>query len=97
MNTLDELVYYCEEKEPVLCLLSSFSVGIPVSEAEFEKMEMSDEEIEKIRSGKNPHNIRSFKCGIQDFHRVYKILSEYEKDNLEKWLHSFLSNVIILF
>lgn len=71
-----------------------FSVGIPVSEAEFEKMEMSDEEIEKIRSGKNPHNIRSFKCGIQDFHRVYKILSEYEIDNLEKWLHSFVMFMI---
>ena len=71
-----------------------FSVGIPVSEAEFERMEMSDEDIAKIRSGKNPHNIRSFKCGIQDFHRVYKFLSEYEIDNLEKWLHSFVMFMI---
>lgn len=71
-----------------------FSVGIPVSEAEFERMEMSDEDIAKIRSSKNPHNIRSFKCGIQDFHRVYKFLSEYEIDNLEKWLHSFVMFMI---
>lgn len=55
---------------------------------------MSDEDIAKIQSGNKPYNIRSFKCGIQDFHRVYKFLSEQEIDDLEKWLHSFVMFMI---
>lgn len=90
-NDTDYRDFLCAHKEE---LHNLFSVGIPVSEAEFERMEMSDEDIAKIRSGKNPHNIRSFKCGIQDFHRVYKFLSEHEIDNLEKWLHSFVMFMI---
>lgn len=83
--------FLCIHKEE---LHNLFSMGIPVSEVEFKEMEMSDEDIVKIRSGKNPHNIRSFKCGIQDFYRVYKFLLEQGMDDIEKWLHSFVMFMI---
>lgn len=41
-----------------------------------------------------PHNIRSFKCAIKDFYRVYNTLREKEFDNLDKWFYSFTAYVI---
>ena len=41
-----------------------------------------------------PHNIRSFKCAIQDFYRVYCLLKENEIPNIEKWFYSFASYLL---
>lgn len=41
-----------------------------------------------------PHNIRSLKCAINDFYRVYKILKENEFQNIDRWFYSFTSYVI---
>ena len=41
-----------------------------------------------------PHNIRSLKCAIQDFHRVYRLLTDNEIPCLSNWLYSFTSYII---
>lgn len=41
-----------------------------------------------------PHNIRSLKCAIKDFYRVYSILHSNDFTNLDSWLYSFTSYVI---
>lgn len=41
-----------------------------------------------------PHNIRSLKCAINDFYRVYKILIENEFPNVDRWFYSFTSYMI---
>lgn len=41
-----------------------------------------------------PHNIRSLKCAIKDFYRVYNILHSNEFTDLDNWLYSFTSYVI---
>lgn len=43
---------------------------------------------------KRPHNIRSLKCAINDFYRVYKIMTEKEISNIDKWFLSFAAYVI---
>lgn len=37
-----------------------------------------------------PHNIRSLKCALQDFERVYDLLLEYDIPEKNKWLFSFI-------
>ena len=46
-------------------------------------IKMSDNKDER------PKNIRSFKCAIQDFYRIYQVLKKCNEDNLSKWLLSF--------
>lgn len=41
-----------------------------------------------------PHNIRSLKCAIKDFYRLYNILQKNDFSELDKWLYSFTSYVI---
>ena len=41
-----------------------------------------------------PHNIRSLKCALNDFFRVYELLIKYEIDYPELWLFNFISFVI---
>lgn len=41
-----------------------------------------------------PHNIRSLKCAINDFYRVYKILTENDFEYIDRWFYSFASYVI---
>lgn len=36
-----------------------------------------------------PHNIRSLKCAINDFHRLYTILQENNFDDIENWFYCF--------
>lgn len=40
-----------------------------------------------------PHNIRSLKCALQDFYRIYRHLVNNKISDLEKWLYSFVSYV----
>lgn len=42
---------------------------------------------------KRPHNIRSLKCALQDFFRVYELLVKYEVPDIHKWLFSFITYV----
>ena len=55
------------------------------------KREEYQEEEEKLREllAQRPHNIRSFKCAIQDFERVYNKLSEADIRDCSNWLFSF--------
>lgn len=45
-------------------------------------------------SSKRPHNIRSLKCAVIDFYRVYKILKDNNFDNIDRWFYCFASYVI---
>lgn len=40
---------------------------------------------------KRPHNIRSLKCALQDFERVYELLVEYNIPEQKNWLFSFIA------
>lgn len=46
------------------------------------------------QNSKRPHNIRSLKCAIRDFYRVYEILVENGFEDIDKWFYSFISYVI---
>ena len=46
------------------------------------------------QANKHPHNIRSLKCAIKDFYRVYKVLVKNNFEDVEKWFYSFASYVI---
>lgn len=40
-----------------------------------------------------PHNIRSLKCALQDFYRIFVILEDMEIGDKQEWLLSFLAYV----
>lgn len=42
---------------------------------------------------KRPHNIRSLKCVLQDFERVYILLEEKQIKNKDRWLASYIAYV----
>lgn len=54
--------------------------------------EIDDENkrIQNLLKGR-PHNIRSLKCALQDFERVYDLLLEYDIPEQNKWLFSFIA------
>ena len=58
-----------------------------------EELESKKEKIQKLLNHR-PHNIRSLKCAIQDFKRIYLLLEEKCVNNKEKWLYSYLSYVL---
>ncbi len=41
-----------------------------------------------------PHNIRSLKCALNDFSRVFELLTKYDINHPELWLFNFISFVI---
>jgi hypothetical protein len=43
---------------------------------------------------KRPHNIRSLKCSLQDFYRIFVVLVDNEFSDLDKWLSSFVSYML---
>ena len=43
---------------------------------------------------KRPQNIRSLKCAISDFHRIYALLLENGMEHIDNWLYSFASYLI---
>lgn len=58
-----------------------------------EELESKKEKIQELLNHR-PHNIRSLKCAIQDFKRIYLLLEEKSVNNKEKWLYSYLSYVL---
>lgn len=46
------------------------------------------------KKGTKPHNIRSLKCALQDFGRVYQKLEAADVPNIERYLYSFLAYMI---
>ena len=58
--------------------------------------ETFEKEREKVKGllKQRPHNIRSFKCAIQDFERIYRILEEKQIENRGMWLLTYLSYVL---
>ena len=77
-----------------------FSDSSEVETDSMEKNYRSAEEREAERQKKRelfkrkPHNIRSLKCAIQDFKRIYCLLDEKQIDKKERWLTSFLAYVL---
>ena len=74
-----------------------------VKECEFDILELfapdrgenpKDKEIHNQENDNRPHNIRSLKCAISDFYRVYKILTENQIDKIDRWFYSFTSYII---
>ena len=53
-----------------------------------EKYQEDEEKLRKLLA-QRPHNIRSFKCAIQDFERVYDMLVEVGIQDCSNWLFSF--------
>ena len=41
-----------------------------------------------------PHNLRSLKCALTDFYRIYRLLHSSGGDNIENWLYSFTAYMI---
>lgn len=46
------------------------------------------------QNSKRPHNIRSLKCAIRDFYRIFGLLKSNEFEDIDKWFYSFISYVI---
>ena len=59
-----------------------------------EKIQSSEKDKIQELLKHRPHNIRSLKCAIQDFKRIYVLLNEKHIDNKEKWLFTYLSYVL---
>lgn len=58
------------------------------------KEEKSDEQRKVSIIHERPHNIRSLKCAIADFYRVYIILKDNDFRDINKWFYSFVSYVL---
>lgn len=54
----------------------------------YQEIEDENERIQELLN-KRPHNIRSLKCALQDFERIYELLVEYDIPEQNKWLFSF--------
>lgn len=46
------------------------------------------------QNSKRPHNIRSLKCAIRDFYRIFGLLEYNEFEDIDKWFYSFIAYVI---
>lgn len=87
-NFLTEGSYKNFLKNHVNELQNLFGFGIPLNKANLQ--EVSEEQINKALASDNPHNLRSLKCALQDFSRIYELLTEYEFDNIDQWLYAFV-------
>lgn len=56
----------------------------------YQEIEDENKRIQELLE-KRPHNIRSLKCALQDFERVYDLLIEYDIPERNKWLFSFMA------
>lgn len=66
---------------------------IEETESIFEQKSITNKEntVDKL---KRPHNIRSLKCAINDFYRVYLLLRKNAFENVEMWFYSFTAYMI---
>lgn len=72
-------------------LQNLFDVGIPMSDIDFNVADIDSETLAEVQRAHNPHNIRSFRCAIQDFHRVFMLLKMHGITvSLDKWLFTFV-------
>lgn len=46
------------------------------------------------QNSERPHNIRSLKCAIRDFYRVFELLESNEFEDIDRWFYSFIAYVI---
>lgn len=89
-------------EDAISAIFSGSSIeGIPLDQlVSYQYSGNSREELEnekeKIREllKQRPHNIRSLKCALQDFKRIYSLLDEKTIKNKEKWLFTYLSYVL---
>lgn len=90
------------QKEEIITIFSGKTVdGMSLDEMiprDVSKKSTADvaEEEEKIANllSRRPHNIRSLKCALQDFKRVFLQLEEKKLDHKERWLFSFVTYVL---
>ena len=89
-------------KEAISAIFSGASIdGIPLDQLvpkkfhgkSREELESNEEKICDLLKHR-PHNIRSLKCAMQDFRRVYALLDEKQIENKEKWFFTYLSYVL---
>lgn len=95
-------LFLVENKDIISSIFSGASLdGIPLEQLISKKysgksrdeLETEKEKIKELLKNR-PHNIRSLKCAIQDFRRIYVILDKKNAENKEKWLFSYLSYVL---
>lgn len=62
------------------------------------RFEISTQGHENGKNGESstyrPHNIRSLKCALQDFKRIYILPTDHQVDNKKKWLFTYISYVL---
>ena len=57
------------------------------------EIDEENKKIDNIRK-RRPHNIRSLKCALQDFNRIFNLLENEEIPEKQKWLFSYIAAVI---
>lgn len=94
--------FLIKHREIISSIFSGASIeGIPLDQLISKKysgysrteLESEKEKIQELLKHR-PHNIRSLKCTIQDFRRIYLLLNEKGIDNKEKWFFTYLSYVL---
>lgn len=76
---------------------SFLNANIDLIDSVFETGRVVTDEDEKKSGEKKkepPRNIRSLKCGMQDFYRIYKSLKSEDIPNIDKYLYSFLAYML---
>lgn len=95
-------LFLVENKNIISSIFSGASLdGIPLEQLISKKysgksrdeLESEKQKVKELLKNR-PHNIRSLKCAIQDFRRIYVILDKKDAENKEKWLFSYLSYVL---
>lgn len=100
-NTTKSESYSTFLKENIKQVTSLFSELVPDETKEsqlfdslFDNSENSSNENKKILV--KPQNIRSLKCAVSDFERIYILLVEKNFENLDKYFFAFISYAICL-
>ncbi len=95
-NGYKEFVRECENG--ILELFAPDSENGEKEEDEYVHSLFQEEKTNKKRNAtdiyERPHNIRSLKCAIVDFYRVYNILIDNDFSDISKWFYSFISYVL---
>lgn len=72
-------------------LQNLFDVGIPMTGTLFKETDINEETLVRVQRAHNPHNIRSFRCAIQDFYRIFNLLKLHGiTESLDEWLYAFV-------